>query len=127
MIVMDAGAALSALLNAGPAREMLAESHVCVTTTVDIEIDRRLWWLVSHKELSDANALAALDAWTRVGVDRYSAAPLARRIWRLRETAGRFDVAALALAEVLECGVITVDPALAAAAALPCPVTVLSH
>jgi predicted nucleic acid-binding protein len=125
VIVLDASAAVSALLRGGPARAALAAEVVHVPHLVDIEVLSALRRCASSGQVADSAAADALDTWRRLGVTRYPVVGLLNRIWELRANVTAYDAAYVALAETLGCAVVTADARLARAPGLRCPVTVV--
>ena len=125
MIVVDASAALSALLNAGPARQMLSEHRVAVPHLIDSEVANALRRQVHTSLIAAHIGSAALDTWQQLGIRRAPAAPLLPRIWRLRDNLTAYDATYVALAEALDCSLITADTRLSTAAGPHCPITVI--
>lgn len=125
MIVLDASAAVSALLNAGEARAALADESVHVPHLIDSEVTHALRRQVSNGSLGPDDGWALLDTWRRLGVVRHPVANLLDRIWQLRQNVSASDASYLALAEALGCGLVTADARLSRAPGLRCPVTVL--
>jgi predicted nucleic acid-binding protein len=76
-MVFDASAALSALLNAGPARLSLAEEQIHVPHLIDAEVASGLRRKVLDGVLDVADGWAVLEAWSRLGVLRYPSFVLA--------------------------------------------------
>jgi predicted nucleic acid-binding protein len=72
MIVVDASAAVSALLNAGPARQALAEEQVHVPHLIDPEVTSALRRGVAASRIELGDAPTALDRWRRLGMSRYA-------------------------------------------------------
>jgi predicted nucleic acid-binding protein len=54
-------------------------------------------------------------------------APLLDRVWELRDAVSAYDAMYLALAESLECALVTADARLGRAAGVRCPVTVVPN
>ncbi|TWP35575.1 type II toxin-antitoxin system VapC family toxin [Leekyejoonella antrihumi] len=125
MIVLDASAALSAVLNAGPARESVADEQLHAPHLVDSEVVSGLRRHVISGDITADNGWAALDAWRRLGLTRYAIHGLFDRIWELRDNLSAYDAAYVALAECLDCALVTVDARISRAPGIRCPVTVV--
>lgn len=125
MIVADASAALAALLNAGPARKSLASEQLHVPHLIDSEIANGLRGLVARREVTAGAGWGALDAWRRMGMVRYPVAGTFGRIWQLRDNLSAYDASYVALAELLDCPLVTIDRRLSRAVGIRCPVTVV--
>jgi predicted nucleic acid-binding protein len=125
VIVVDASAAVSALLNAGPARQTLAEEHVHVPHLIDSEVANALRRGVAASRIESGDAWIALDRWRRLGMSRYSIFHLLERVWELRENLSAYDASYVALAESLDCALLTADVRLGRSPGLRCPVTMV--
>jgi len=125
MIVVDASAALAALLLAGPARRILATEQLHVPHLVDSEIASGLRRRVAARQVSAVGGWTALDVWGHLGMTRYPVVGLADRIWQLRDNVSAYDAAYVALAEHLDCPLLTGDGRLGRAAGPSCPITVI--
>ncbi|QNK81320.1 type II toxin-antitoxin system VapC family toxin [Nakamurella sp. PAMC28650] len=125
MIVVDASAALSALLNDGTARQALADERVHAPHLIDSEAASGLRQAVSHSLIDAGPGWTALHSWRRLGLSRYAVHPLLERIWELRDNLSAYDAGYVALAESLDCALITADAKLAQATGSRCPVTVV--
>lgn len=125
MIVVDASAALSGLLNAGAARQALADEQLHTPHLIDSEIAQALRRRVSSGDLTADDAWAALDTWRRLGMTRYPAAGLLARVWHLRDNLSAYDATYVALAEHLGCALVTADARLSRAPGLTCPITIV--
>ena len=125
MIVVDASAALAALLNAGPARRALAGEQLHAPHLVDSQVANALRRARAAKRLEADAAWAALDAWRRLGMTRYPAYSLLDRIWQLRDNLSAYDATYVALAELLECSLLTADARLGRAPGIRCPITIV--
>ncbi|MGR6965334.1 type II toxin-antitoxin system VapC family toxin [Geodermatophilus sp. URMC 61] len=125
MIVLDASAAVSALLNAGEARRSLADEAAHVPHLIDAEIAHALRRQVLSRSLGADDGWAALDTWRRLGVVRHPMGGLLDRVWELRENVSAYDASYLALAEALGCALLTADGRLSRVPGLRCAVTVV--
>jgi predicted nucleic acid-binding protein len=125
MIVFDASAAVSGLLNDGPARRALAAGQIHVPHLVDTEVASALRRRVIARELDPDAGWLVLDTWRRLGMTRYPAPGLLERVWALRDNLSAYDASYIALAELLDCTLLTGDRRLARAPGIRCPVTVV--
>jgi len=125
VIVVDASAALSALLNAGPARRALSEERLHAPHLVDSEIANALRRQVAAHQIESGPAWTALDHWRRIGMTRYAVFSLLDRVWELRENLSAYDASYVALAELLDCPLLTADSRLGRAPGIRCAVTVV--
>lgn len=125
MIVVDASAAISALLNAGPARQALGEEQLHVPHLIDTEVVNALRRGVASSRIEPGDAWTALDRWRRLGMWRYAVFHLLERVWELRENLSAYDASYVALAESLDCSLLTADPRLGRTPGLRCAVTVV--
>jgi len=125
MIVADASAALSALLNSGPARRALGTEQLHVPHLIDAEVASGLRRRVASAEISPDAGWAALDVWRRLGMIRYPLVGILGRVWQLRDNLSAYDACYVALAEELGCALLTADQRLARAPGSRCPITVV--
>ncbi len=125
MIVVDASAALAALLNAGPARQALSDQQLHAPHLIDVEVASGLRRNVLAQQIPAAVAWTALDTLRRLGMTRYPGFPLLDRVWELRDNLSPYDATYVALAEELTCGLVTADGRLSRAPGIRCPVTVI--
>ncbi|HEX6676940.1 MAG TPA: type II toxin-antitoxin system VapC family toxin [Actinomycetes bacterium] len=125
MIVVDASAALAALLNAGVARRALANEQLHVPHLIDAEVASGLRRQVAGAKIGSDAGWAALDTWRHLGMVRYPVFGILDRVWGLRDNLSAYDATYVALAEQLGCALLTADQRLARAPGLRCPVTVV--
>lgn len=125
MIVADASAAVSALLNAGPARRAFSEEQLHVPHVIDPEVANALRRLVAGQRLVSDAAWRALDRWRRLGVTRYPIVGLLDRVWELREDLSAYDASYVALAELLDCALLTADARLSRVPGVRCAITLV--
>ncbi len=94
---------------------------------VDVEtvaVLRKRW---TAGDLSKNRFSAAIDDLEDLGLVRYPALPLMRRAFELRDNVTAYDAVYVALAERLDCPLVTADHRLAAAPGIRCSVEVLSR
>lgn len=125
MIVLDASAAVSALLNDGQARRLLAAETINAPHLIDTEVTSALRRQVAGGLLAEPEARSALTVWRQLGLLRYVASPLLERVWELRQTVTAYDAMYVALAENLGCSLVTADAHLAGASGPRCAITVI--
>ncbi|GAC1388011.1 MAG: PIN domain-containing protein [Marmoricola sp.] len=125
MIVVDASAGLSALLNDGPARRSLAAQQLHAPHLIDTEITSALRRRVATQRLAADIGWTLLATWRRLGVTRYPGYGLLDRVWELRDNFSASDASYVALAELLDCDVVTADVRLSRAPGIRCPVRVV--
>jgi predicted nucleic acid-binding protein len=125
VIVLDASAAVAALLNDGQARRLVATETIHVPHLVDTEVVSVLRRQVLAGFLIAEEARRALDVWRQLGLIRYAAPPLLERVWELRHTVTPYDATYVALAENLGCALTTADARLAGASGPRCAITVV--
>lgn len=119
---MDASAAVAALLNDGQARERLAGERVWAPEVIDVEVVNGLRSCLASGRIDEAAAQAAFTAWQGLGIRRVSGRGLLPRVWELREVLDTAGASYVALAEALDCAVVTADAKLSAITAARCPV-----
>jgi predicted nucleic acid-binding protein len=125
VIVVDASAALSAVLNRGPARRALAGEQLHAPHLIDSEIANGLGRRVAGGALSAADGWGALNAWRNLGMTRYPVFALLDRVWELRDNLSAYDASYVALAELLDCNLLTADSRLSRAPGIRCAITAL--
>ncbi len=125
MIVVDASAALAALLNAGAARRALGTEQLHVPHLIDAEVASGLRRKVASADIGPDAGWAALDVWRHLGMARYPVFGILDRVWQLRDNLSAYDASYVALAEQLGCTLLTADQRLARAPAIRCPITVV--
>jgi predicted nucleic acid-binding protein len=127
VIVVDASAALSALLRRGQVRDELAGQQVHVPHLVDSEITSGLRRRVASGQVGANQAWRILRVWQRLGMTRYPVFALLARVWELRDNVSAYDASYVALAESLGCSLLTADARLARAPGVRCAITVVPH
>jgi predicted nucleic acid-binding protein len=92
---------------------------------IDLEVFSVLRRRAAAGELDDRRAHMALVDLMDLPVTRYPHLPFAVRAWELRRNATPYDAAYVALAEVLDCPLVTADHALVGIPGVRCAVEVL--
>ena len=127
MIVVDASAALMALLNDGQARRVLGAELLHAPHLIDSEVANGLRRMVAAGDIGVGRGWAALDAWRHMGMIRHPVFGLLGRVWQLRNNLSAYDASYVALAEALDCALLTGDRRLARAPGIGTAVTVVSR
>jgi predicted nucleic acid-binding protein len=125
VIVVDASAAVLALLNDDAARRAMVQEPVVVPHLIDAEVANALRSNVMRGGLEDHDARRALASWARLGIRRFPSVGLLDRIWELRANLTAYDASYVALAETLGCDLVTADARLAGAPGPACPIRVV--
>jgi predicted nucleic acid-binding protein len=125
MIVIDASAALAGLLNDGQARSLLGTERLHTPHLIDSEIASGLRRQVQRNQLDASDAWNTLSTWRRLAVTRYPVYGLFERIWEVRDNMSAYDAAYVALAETLDCALVTADARLGNSGQARCPITVI--
>ena len=125
MIVVDASAAIQALVADGEARRILGAEQLVAPHLIDAELLGAMRRMEARRVVSSEAAGRAIERWRRLGVRRRAAHGLTERIWALRHNVTAYDATYVALAEALGCALVTADARLAAAPGPRCPITVV--
>jgi len=126
VIVLDASAAVLALVSDGDSRHLLAATDgIAVPHLADVEVASTLWAHVRRGEVTAAQGRRLLATWARLGVERSGVTGLLDRIWELRGNLTAYDATYVALAEALTCPLVTADRRLAGAPGPTCQITVV--
>jgi predicted nucleic acid-binding protein len=130
VIVVDASVVLDVLLKTARGRaaadvllargESLHAPHL-----IDVEVTQALRRWERLQDLSPARAAEAREDLSQLPLARYGHVDLLPRIWSLRATMTAYDAAYVALAEALDCRLLTFDAKLARAAGPQGPATLL--
>ncbi len=125
MIVLDASAAVLGLLNDGEARRALIEEDVAIPYLADSEVANALRARSAAATSTAVRPCAALSTWAKLGLRRFGASANLGRVWELRENLTAYDATYVALAEMLDCHLMTADARLARAPGPRCPITTI--
>jgi predicted nucleic acid-binding protein len=123
--VVDAGVLVELVANdLDPDR--LGDDELAVPHLVDSEVPNVLRRLVVRGVLTEQQATAAFDGFTRLVLTRFPADWLRPRMWALRHDLSAYDATYVALAELTDAtALLTTDARLARAPGLRCRVEVL--
>jgi predicted nucleic acid-binding protein len=118
MIVVDASALVGALLDSPRARPVLdrvarGDTTLHAPHVIDLEVVSALRRYARSGELARTAAERSLSDFLALRIERHPHAPLAPRIWELRQNLTAYDAAYVAVAEVLGCPLVTLDSRLA--------------
>lgn len=109
------------------ARSRLAEDpSLHAPELVDLEVVSVLRRRSAAGDLGQRRVDFALSDLSDLSMTRYPHLPFMGRIWELRHNLTPYDAAYVALAEALECVLITSDRSIASVPDVPCAVEVLS-
>ena len=75
--------------------------------------------------MASRHADSGLDAFRRLGMTRYPVFSLLDRVWELRDNLSAYDASYIALAENLNCSLLTADGRLRRAPGIRCSITVV--
>lgn len=119
MLVVDTSAVLEALAATPPStaltERLSADGDLHAPHLLDVEVLHALLGMSIRGEISDERAADARSDYGDLALVRYSHAPLADRIWELRDNMTAYDAAFVALAELVEAPLVTCDGRMAAA------------
>ncbi len=128
MIVVDSAAIVDALTTARGAdrlREVLADEELHAPALLDFEVVSALRGLTNALRISAPRAFDVLTDFEDLPIHRWAADDaLRRRAFGLRENLTAYDAAYVALAEALECPLVTRDARLARSAGHCAQITV---
>ena len=118
MIVLDASALVALVLHTSPGERidsLINTSGIGLHTPylADIEVAHALRRYARDRAVGPEAAGAALHYYRGLDLRRHDHVPLLDRIWALRENLSAYDATYVALAEALDCDLITCDARLA--------------
>jgi predicted nucleic acid-binding protein len=123
MTVLDASALVELLLGTEAGRRVAARIAdptlaLHVPHLADVEVTQALRRYVQEGALEGDSAAAALEDLRSLDLERHGHEPLLDRVWALRHNLTAYDAVYVALAEALECNLLTCDGRLARAPGL---------
>ena len=118
MTVLDASALVELLLGTEAGRLVAARIAdpalaLHVPHLADVEVAQALRRYVREGSLDKGSAAGALEDLRLLDLERHSHEPLLDRVWTLRDHLTAYDAVYVALAEALECTLLTCDGRLA--------------
>ena len=114
MIVIDASAALEWLRKRPSAPKLTARiaseyGHMHAPHLIDLEVIQVLRRLTRENVVGAERAREAIEDFHGLAIDRHGHREFASRIWELRANLTAYDAAYVALAESLDCPLVTHD------------------
>jgi predicted nucleic acid-binding protein len=125
MIVADASVLTSSLVGGAAARHVLDAEQVQVPAVADLEVASALRKRVRLGYITAIEGWRLLEGYRWMAVTRHYDFSMFDRIWELRDNLSAYDAAYVALAEAIDCPLVTGDARLSRAPGLRCAVTVL--
>jgi predicted nucleic acid-binding protein len=125
VIVADSSALVESLVGSPYARSMLADEQVQVSSHADVEVASSLRRQVRLGWLGANDGWRLLETFRWMAVTRHDSFSMFDRIWELRDNLSAYDAAYVALAEAIDCPLVTADARLSRAPGLRCSVTVI--
>ena len=124
MLIVDAGVVVAALIDGGRegswAEELLSEGKLAAPHQMPVEVANILRRAVASGQLSaDAASVAHADL-LDLTVDLFPYSPFAERVWELRHNLTCYDAWYVALAELLDAPLATLDLRLSRASGPKC-------
>lgn len=129
MIVVDASIIIDALGDEGPAGHRslttLRGEELIAPALIDLEVLSAWRRLEATDAIASAHLQRAVEDLGRLPIERAPHEPLLPRVWELRHNLTPYDAAYVALAETLDCPLLTADRRLASASGPICEFRVL--
>lgn len=130
MIVVDASVLAPALADDGAdgdlVRQRLRGERLVAPELVDLEVVSTLRRAARAGRLDKRRSGQALDDLAALPLRRVPHLPLLARVWELRDNLSAYDAAYVALAETLDCPLLTADSRIGKASGVHCAVEVLA-
>jgi predicted nucleic acid-binding protein len=130
VIIVDASVLVVALVDDGSegdlVRRRLHGEQLAAPELIDLEVLSALRGLQRSGQVDDHRASLALADLLRLPMLRAPHRSLLNRCWELRHTMTAYDAAYVALAEALQCSLLTADLPLSRAGGLRCEIELLS-
>jgi predicted nucleic acid-binding protein len=120
VIVADASAVVELLLGGRRGRAVevhlsAVQGHIHAPALIDAEVTQALRKLVERRTIDEPRGRASVEMLQALPIERVSLQPLLPRMWALRGNLTAYDAAYVALAEGLDCPLLTFDQRVAGA------------
>ena len=129
MLVVDASVIPPAIADGGPdghtCRARIKGQQLVAPDLLRIETLSVLRRQLASGSLSSEQATNALDDLSRLPLVVYPTAPFLRRAWEIRDNVTAYDACYVALAETLDCTLLTADSRLANAPGTRCQIEII--
>jgi predicted nucleic acid-binding protein len=125
VIVADASVVVAALVGRAVAREALIGPQVHAPHLIDSEVAHVLRRRVRLGAIDAATGWNLLNTFRWMAITRHGTFSMFDRVWELRDNLTAYDAAYVALAEIIDCPLVTGDARISRAPGLRCPVTVV--
>jgi len=125
VIVADASTVVSALFSDGMAREIVQREQVQAPHLIDSEVAHVLRARVRRQVIDATTGWDLLHRFRWMAITRHGTFAMLDRVWELRDNLTAYDAAYVALAEAIDCPLVTADARISRAPGLRCSVTVL--
>jgi predicted nucleic acid-binding protein len=124
VLVADASAVLAAF-NARARSVLDGDLQLHAPHLMDSDVASAVRTRVRRGKLDGRAGWDLLERYRRLGITRHSTFPMFDRIWELRNNLSAYDAAYVALAETLDCSLLTGDARISRIPGLRCPITLL--
>ena len=125
MIVADASVVVAALVGGGLARETVERTQVHAPHLIDSEVAHVLRRRLHLGVIDAATGWNLLNTFRWLAIARHGTFAMLDRVWELRDNLTTYDAAYVALAEAIDCPLVTADARISRAPGLRCVVTVV--
>jgi len=125
MIVADTSTVVAALFIEGMAREIVQREQVQAPHLIDSEVAHVLRARVRRQVIDATTGWNLLHRFRWMAITRHGTFAVLDRVWELRDNLTAYDAAYVALAEAIDCPLVTADARISRAPGLRCSVTVL--
>lgn len=128
-IIVDASVVVAAFVDDGPdgraCEEVLVADHLMAPHLLPFEVANVIRRSTARGAIDPSEGALALTDINRLPIDLVPFAALSTRVWELRDNLTAYDGSYVALAELVDAQLITLDRRLAAAPGLRCEVLVI--